>query len=72
MSVMEVGIVREKEPCSKCNAPRDTIFVPANEIEYTSIVKRPRRSDDTIEKVIEQTLSVTLCLRCDGGVEWLC
>lgn len=72
MSVMEVGVVREKNACSACGAPRDTLFIPANEVEYISIVKRPRRSDVEEQKVIDKTIGVTLCLRCDGGVEWRC
>jgi hypothetical protein len=59
---VNAGIKREEQACRACGKPRSTLFVPANEVVY-----KPRKGD---EKAIEQTISVTVCLACDGGIEW--
>lgn len=55
------GVVREPAPCA-CGKPRETLMAPADAVVYTN---------KQGESKPVGTLTVTICLACDGGIEWV-
>jgi len=55
------GVIREHKACETCGKPRSTLLVP-DSLTYTN--KKG-------ESVPVGTLTVTICMVCDGGIEWV-
>lgn len=62
------GVTREPKECA-CGKPRMTLLVPSNTVSYVPFDRETCRIGEP-EPII-CPLRVTICLACDGGIEWV-